>query len=70
MLKCLILLIKYKLNIQTLYKTSFIIIIVKTPFFNSLLISLHYKFINKAFYIKINIFIGSNSFISVFIKVR
>jgi hypothetical protein len=49
---------------------SFTIIIVKTPFFNSLLISLYYKSINKAFYIKTNIFTSGSSFISTFAKVR
>jgi len=36
---------------------SFFITAVKTLFLNNLLISLYYKSINKAFYIKINIFI-------------
>jgi hypothetical protein len=34
---------------------SFIIIVIKTPFLSSLLISLYREFINKAFYIKTNI---------------
>jgi hypothetical protein len=46
------------------------IIIIKTPFLSNLLISLYYKSINKAFYIKTNIFIGGNSFISIFIKIK
>jgi hypothetical protein len=49
---------------------SLFIITVKTPFLNSLLISLYYKSVNKAFYIKTNIFISGNSFISIFIKVK
>jgi hypothetical protein len=49
---------------------SLFIITIKTPFLSSLLISLYYKFINKAFYIKTNIFINKGYFISIFIKVR
>jgi hypothetical protein len=48
---------------------SLFIIVVKTPFLNSLLISLYYKFVNKAFYIRTNIFISKGCLISVFIKV-
>jgi len=49
---------------------SFFIIIIKTPFLNRLLISLYYKFINKAFYIKTNIFVNNNSFINIFIEIK
>jgi len=49
---------------------SFFIIVIKTPFLSNLLISLYYESINKTFYIKTNIFINSNSFISIFIKVK
>jgi hypothetical protein len=49
---------------------SFFIIVIKTPFLSSLLISLYYKSINKASYIKTNIFISDNSFISAFVKVK
>jgi hypothetical protein len=70
MLKCLILLTKRELNIQTPYKTSLFIIAVKTPFLSSLLISLYYKFINRASYIRTNISIDRSCFISVFAKVR
>jgi hypothetical protein len=48
---------------------SLFIIIVKMPFLSSLLISLYYKSINKAFYIKTNIFISRGCLISIFIKV-
>jgi hypothetical protein len=48
----------------------FFIIIIKTHVLNSLLISLYYKSINKAFYIKTNIFINRNYFINTFIKVK
>jgi hypothetical protein len=49
---------------------SLFIIVVKTPFLSSLLISLYYKSINKAFYIKTNIFINRGCFINIFIKVK
>jgi hypothetical protein len=48
---------------------SLFIIVVKTIFLNSLLISLHYKSINRAFYTKTNIFINSGCLISMFTKV-
>jgi hypothetical protein len=49
---------------------SLFVITAKMPFLSSLLISLCYKSINRAFYIKINIFADGGCFISVFIKVR
>jgi hypothetical protein len=49
---------------------SLFIIAIKMPFLSSLLISLYYKFINKAFYIKTNIFINRGCLINIFIKVR
>jgi hypothetical protein len=49
---------------------SLFIIAIKMPFLSSLLISLYYKFINRAFYIKTNIFISGSYFISMFIKVK
>jgi hypothetical protein len=52
------------------YKTLLFVIIVKTPFLSSLLISLHYKFVKGVFYIRTNIFIDRSCFIGVFIKVR
>jgi hypothetical protein len=48
---------------------SLFIIVIKMPFLSSLLISLYYKFINRAFYIKTNIFTNRGCFISIFIKV-
>jgi hypothetical protein len=48
---------------------SLFIIVVKTPFLSSLLISLHYKSINRAFYTKTNIFVSGDCLISVFTKV-
>jgi Ulp1 family protease len=52
------------------YKTSLFIIIIKTFFLNSLLISLYYKSIKGVFYTKTNIFINKSYFISIFIKVK
>jgi hypothetical protein len=49
---------------------SLFIIIIKTSFLSSLLISLHREFINKAFYIRTNIYIGGSSFISVFAEIK
>jgi hypothetical protein len=49
---------------------SLFITAIKTPFLSSLLISLYYKFINKASYIKTNIFINKGCFINIFIKVK
>jgi len=49
---------------------SLFIMIIKTSFLNSLLISLYYKFIKEVSYIKINIFINRSYFISIFIKVK
>ena len=54
-LKCLILLIKHELNIQTPYRTSLSIITAKTPFLSSLLISLYHKSVNGASYTRTNI---------------
>jgi hypothetical protein len=60
---------------------SLFIIVIKTPFLSNLLISLYYKsinrafyiktniFINRAFYIKTNIFINRGCLINIFIKV-
>jgi hypothetical protein len=39
---------------------SFFIIIIKTFFSSNLLISLYHEFINKAFYIKTDIFINKS----------
>jgi Ulp1 family protease len=52
------------------YKTSLFIIIIKTFFLNSLLISLYYKSIKGVFYTRTNIFINKSYFISIFIKVK
>jgi hypothetical protein len=52
------------------YKISLFIIIIKTPFLNSLLISLYYKFIKGVSYIKTNIFIDKGYFIGIFIKIK
>jgi len=44
--------------------------IIKTPFLNSLLISLRYEFIKGVSYIKTNIFINKSYFINIFIKIK
>jgi len=49
---------------------SLFITTIKTPFLNSLLISLRYESIKGVSYIRINIFINRSCFISVFIKVK
>jgi hypothetical protein len=49
---------------------SLFIITIKTPFLSSLLISLCYKSINKASYIRTNISVDDNSFIDIFIEVK
>jgi hypothetical protein len=46
------------------------IIIAKTPFLSSLLISLCYKSIKGVFYTKTNISIDRSYFVGTFIKVR
>jgi hypothetical protein len=56
--RCLILLTKHELNIQTPYRTSFTITVAKTPFSSSLLISLRRESINRASYIRTNISVG------------
>jgi hypothetical protein len=69
-LKYLILLIKRELNIQTPYKTSLFIITAKTPFLNSLLISLHYKSVKRVSYTKTNISIGGDCLTDIPIEVK
>ena len=70
MLKYLISLIKCELKIQTPYKMSFFITTAKTPFLNSLLISLYYKFVKGVFYTKPNISAGGDWLINMPIEVR
>jgi hypothetical protein len=48
----------------------YFIIVIKTPFLSSLLISLYYKSIKKVSYIRTNIFISRDYFLSIFTKVR
>ena len=55
-LGCLILLIKYELNIQTPCRTSFFIITAKMPFLSSPLISLRRKSVNGVSCTRTNIF--------------
>jgi hypothetical protein len=49
---------------------SYSIIVIKTPFLSSLLISLYYKFIKRVSYIRTNIFINRDCFLSIFTKVK
>ena len=49
---------------------SLSIIIIKTPFLSSLLISLYYKSVNRVSYIRINIFIGGDYLIDIPVEVR
>ena len=69
-LECLILLIKRKLNIQTLYGTSLSIITAKTPFLSSPLISLRRKSIKGVSYTRTNISVGEDYFTDIPIEVR
>ena len=69
-LKYLISLINRELNIRTLYKMSLSIITIKTPFSNSLLISLYYEFIKGVSCIKTDISVNRSYFTGIFIKVK
>ena len=53
-----------------LYKISFFIITIKTPFLSSLLISLYYKFVKGVSYIRTNISIGGDCLTDIPIKVK
>jgi hypothetical protein len=46
------------------------IIIIKTPFLSSLLISLHYKSVKGVSYTKTDIFIGGDCLIDILMEVR
>ena len=63
-------LIKYKLNIWMPYKISFSIITTKTPFLNSLLISLYYKSIKGVSYTRTDISAGGGYLTNIPIEVR
>ena len=52
------------------YGISLSIITIKTPFLNSLLISLYYKSVKEVFYTKTNISTGRYCFIDIPIKVK
>ena len=52
------------------YKTSLSIITAKTPFLNSLLIFLYYKFIKGVSYTKTNIFVGGYYLINIPMEVK
>ena len=63
-------LIKRKLNIRMPYKPFLFIITAKTPFLNSLLISLYYKSAKGDSYIRTSIFTGGGYFINIPTEVR
>jgi len=69
-LKCLISSINRELNIRTPYRISLFIITTKTPFLNSLLISLYRESIKGVSYTRTNIFVDRSCFIGVSAKVR
>ena len=52
------------------YRTSLFVITAKTPFLNSLLISLYYKSVKGVSYIKTDISAGGDYFIDIPIEVR
>ena len=68
-LRYLILLVKYKLNIQTPCGTSFSVTTVKTPFLSSLLISLHHESVKGVFCTRTNISAGGGCLVDIFIEV-
>jgi hypothetical protein len=53
-----------------LYKTFFFVIVIKTPFLNSLLIFLYRELAKGVSYIIINISIGRGCLIDIFINVK
>ena len=69
-LKCLISSINRELNIRTLYKISLSVIIVKTPFSSSLLISLRRESVKGVSYTRIDISIDRSYFTDIFIEVK
>ena len=52
------------------YRISFSIITLKTPFLNSLLISLYYKSVKGVSYTRTNISIGRDCFTDIPIEVK
>jgi len=61
---------KYKLNIRTPYGMSFSIIITKTPFLSSPLISLRHKSVKGVSYTRTNISTGGDCLIDIPVEVR
>ena len=55
---------------RTPYKISFSITTAKTPFLNSLLISLYYKSVKGVFCTKTDISVGGGYFTDILIEVR
>jgi hypothetical protein len=68
--RCLISLIKRKLNIRTPYGTSFSVITAKTPFLSSPLISLRYKSIKGVSCTRTNISTGGDYLADIPAEVR
>jgi hypothetical protein len=66
----LILSTKQELKIWTPCGTSFSIIVAKTPFSSSLLISLRRESVKGVSYIMINISVGGGCFADIFVDVR
>ena len=52
------------------YKIPFSVITVKTPFLNSLLISLYYKSVKGVFYTRTDISAGGDYFMDIPMKVK
>jgi len=69
-LGCLILLIKRELNIRTPYGTSLFVIIAKTPFLSSPLISLRCESVKGVSCTRTDISIGGDCFTDMPIEVR
>jgi len=67
---CLISLTKRKLNIRTPYGTSFSVITAKTPFLNSLLISLRRESVKGVFYTRTDISAGGDCLADIPAEVR
>ena len=68
--RCLISLIKHKLNIRTLCGISLSIITAKIPFLSSPLISLRYKSVKGVSYTRTNISIDRDCFADIPTEVR
>ena len=68
-LGCLILLTKYKLNIQTPCRMSLSVITAKISFLSNLLISLRYKSVKGVFYTRTDISASGGCFADISMEV-